>query len=352
MEATKVYHNAIRNMPDAKHIVALITGANAGLGFHAAAALARKGAHVILACRSMTKARDAKKRIEETFAALNDDTCAAPRIDVQNLDLTSFDSVRRCAASLRERLPRLDLLINNAGVMGVHKALTEDGFDIQMQVNHLSHFLLTHELLPLLAESSAARVVQHSSNAHWLGGPRFDLSRPDDGLFSGLIGGLFARLAPETTGQWSRYGVSKLCNALFCVELQRQLERAGLAHRIMSVAAHPGFAMSQLFQVAAAANPLMAATFGASVRIPMLLGVAQSAADGCTPLLRAATGGDVRGGEYLGPRYSAFGDPVKENFRGFAHDVDMARALWRFSELATGCQMCTALERLGGSGAS
>ncbi len=352
MPPTKVYHDAIRSMPDAKHIHALITGANAGLGFHAATALARKGAHVILACRSMEKARDAKKRIEESIAALNDDTCAAPRIDVQSLDLTSFNSVRRCAASLRERLPRLDLLINNAGVMGVHKALTEDGFDIQMQVNHLSHFLLTHELLPLLAESPAARVVQHSSNAHWLGGPRFDVSRPDDGLFSGLFGGLLARFAPETTGQWSRYGVSKLCNALFCVELQRQLERAGLAHRIMSVAAHPGFAMSQLFQVAAAANPLMAATFGASVRIPILLGVAQSAADGCTPLLRAATGGDVRGGEYYGPRYSAFGEPVKESFRGFAQDEDMARELWRFSEEATGCHMCTALELFGGGGTS
>ena len=195
------------------------------------------------------------------------------------------------------------MLLLNAGLMAVHHDLTEDGHDVQLQVNHLGHFLLAHELLPLLVAAGAtgapARVVSHASHAHHLGWPSFSAATADGpvgGGFRALPLGLAAWVPGASC--WARYGQSKLCNVLFTAELQRRLAANGAG--VIATAAHPGVAFTQLVQVAAGANPLWdyLPSWHRYVPAAEAVGVAQSCADGSTPLLLAATDADAVGGEY------------------------------------------------------
>ncbi|MFJ6080584.1 SDR family NAD(P)-dependent oxidoreductase [Streptomyces sp. NPDC092369] len=284
--------------------VAVVTGANTGIGFETAKVLAARGAAVVLAVRDTDKGRRAADRI----------TAATPDADVtvQHLDLTSLDSVRAAAARLRDRHPRIDLLINNAGVMYTPEGTTGDGFELQLGTNHLGHFALTGLLLDRMLTVEGSRVVTVSSLAH-----RIRASIDLDDL------------------QWERrsysrvgaYGQSKLANLQFTYELQRRL--ADKAPTV-AVAAHPGLAATELIRNSAFVVRTVVTAFN-----PL---ISQPADRGALPTLRAATDPGVRGGEYYGPRglRELRGYPVRVRSSELSHDEALQRRLWEASEDLTG----------------
>jgi len=279
--------------------LAVVTGANSGIGFETARALALSGAEVILACRDPRRGEAAAGRI------LAD--APAARVEVAPLDLGSLASVRAFAAALRARRERLDLLINNAGVMIPPLGRTEDGFELQIGINHLGHFALTGLLLEPVLAASAGRVVVVASLAH-----RAGVIELDD------LSWERRRYRP-----WRAYAQSKLANLLHMVELQRRLEaaRAGA----LCAAAHPGWTATNLQQHS-----------GFIQRVNPLL--AQTAREGAWPTLRAATDPGVRGGDYFGPAglFELKGPPRRVVVSKRARDPELAQRLWARSEVLTG----------------
>lgn len=332
---SELYRNFVRDvMPDLHGKVAIVTGANAGLGLWAARALAAKGATVVLACRDLSKANAAKVSLERELRGEG----VQARLEVSHVDLASFASVRAFAAGFRARHARLDLLLNNAGIMAADRSLTVDGWDVQLQTNHLSHFLLTRELLDmLLCAPDGGRVVSHSSLAHKAGTPRINTAALNEGAMDGLCG--FAAALPGAA-PYVRYGQSKLANVLFAFELHRRLAAAGLDKRVKSVCAHPGIAATSLFDA-----PMRAGTMPAflSCLAPRM----QAAEDGALPLLLAATHANVESGAFYGPEKEDRGFPVRCKAGGHANDPEMARELWVLSELACGCQFVPADAQAG-----
>ncbi len=290
----------IKNIPDQTGKTCIVTGANSGIGLVEARVLAQKGAKVILACRDMEKANAAVESIRS----------AVPRADVSasKLDLASFASVREFAARFSGEHDRLDLLINNAGVMiPPEKTFTEDGFELHFGTNHLAHFLLTGLLLPLLGKAPAARIVSLSSIAHRFGRIDFDNLNAERGYSKG-----------------EAYNQSKLACLMFALELQRRLEKKGSS--IISVSAHPGLTKSELTR------------HDAIWLFMMWLLRAQTPDEGAMPTLRAATDPEVRGGEYYGPAgfQAAHGPAVKGIPVRHAFDTAVAERLWTTSERLTG----------------
>jgi NAD(P)-dependent dehydrogenase (short-subunit alcohol dehydrogenase family) len=291
------------DIPDQTGRVAVITGANTGLGYETALALAAHGAHVVLAVRNLDKGKDAAARI----------TATSPDADIalQELDLTSLASIRAAADQLRSEYDRIDLLINNAGVMYTPKSTTKDGFELQFGTNHLGHFAFTGLLLDRLLSVDGSRVVTVSSIGHRIGA---------DIHFDDL--------------QWERrynrvaaYGQAKLANLLFTYELQRRLAPHGTT---IAAAAHPGMSDTELMRNMPA--PLVTAFD----RVAPL--VAQNAAIGALPTLRAATDPAVLGGQYYGPDGlgQTRGYPKLVASSARSHDVDVQRRLWAVSEELTG----------------
>jgi NAD(P)-dependent dehydrogenase (short-subunit alcohol dehydrogenase family) len=295
------------DVPDQSGRVVVVTGSNTGIGYHTAAVLAYCGAHVVLAVRNLEKGNTALSRI----------VAASPRADVtlQELDLSSLDSVHTAADALRSAYPRIDVLINNAGVMWTPKRVTKDGFEMQFGTNHLGHFALTGLLLDHLLPVRGSRVVTVSSMGH-----RLRASIHFDDL------------------QWERrydrvaaYGQSKLANLLFTYELQRRLSaRPGAKKSTIAVAAHPGGSNTELTRnLPAIIRP------AANLLGPILF---QSAQMGALPTLRAATDPAVQGGQYYGP--DGFGEqrghPKLVNSSAQSHDEDLQRRLWTVSEELTG----------------
>ncbi|WP_019811167.1 oxidoreductase [Saccharomonospora halophila] len=259
----------------------LITGANSGLGLRSATVFAERGARVLLACRSADRGRRALAEVE---------TLARVRPELVPLDLADLDSVRSAARTVTERTDgALDVLLNNAGLMGTPRGATADGFETQFGTNHLGHAALTWLLMPALRGGRDARVVTVSSLAALRG--RIDLRDPH-----------FARRRynPATA-----YAQSKLANLVFAVELDRRLRTAAAgedgAPGVTSVAAHPGYTTTGLAGSMARShgNPVARAVVGAGARVADLFG--QSARIGTLPQLHAATAGEVRGGDYVGP---------------------------------------------------
>ncbi|KUI36361.1 short-chain dehydrogenase [Mycobacterium sp. IS-1496] len=287
-------------IPDQSGRTAIVTGANTGLGLATAEALAGRGAHVVLAVRDTEKGEQAAGEIT---AAHPDAT-----VTVQSLDLGSLRSVRAAAEALGAEFPRIDLLINNAGVMYPPKQTTEDGFELAFGTNHLGHFALTGLLLGNLLATPNSRVVTVSSVGH-----RILAEIHFDDL------------------QWERsynrvgaYGQSKLANLLFTYELQRRLGGGNT----IAVAAHPGVSNTELLRhlhVPSVFNPLIGL-------------VTQSPAMGALPTLRAATDPGVRGGQYYGPGGlgQTRGYPKLVDSSGQSHDEELARRLWAVSEELTG----------------
>ncbi|MCV7177207.1 SDR family NAD(P)-dependent oxidoreductase [Mycolicibacterium sphagni] len=285
------------DIPDQTGRTAVITGANTGLGYETARALAAKGAHVVIAVRNLDKGKAAADLIGRRYPGAD--------VSVQALDLTSLDSVRAAAGQLRAGHDRIDLLINNAGVMMTPKETTKDGFELQFGTNHLGHFALTGLLLDRLLASPGSRVVTVSSNGHRFGGIRFDDLQSE-----------------RSYSRAGAYGQSKLANLLFTYELQRRLAGTGT----IAVAAHPGASSSELGRYAP----------GAVRRIAPLL--EQSTEMGALPTLRAAADPTVRGGQYYGPggflQLRGYPKLVSSNKRSY--DTGVQRRLWAVSEALTG----------------
>jgi len=291
-----------QDLPDQSGRVILVTGANTGIGFEIARALALRGARVLLGCRSAEKAEAAAGRIR----------ASAPGADLAPvvMDLGDLSSLRAAASGVSETEPKLDTLINNAGLMRPPYGRTKDGFELQFGVNHLGPFALTGLLSPKLMQTPGARVVTTSSIAHKKG--RIDFED------------LHAERSYEPMG---RYRMSKLANLLFAFELQRRLAAAGSATR--SLACHPGVADSDLWRYAPRA---------ARMASPFLRIVMNSAAAGAWPALLAATDPQIEGGAYVGPqkRGETAGPAGPANVAPQARDPVTARRLWEVSAELTG----------------
>jgi len=286
------------DIPDQTGRTAVITGSNTGLGYETAAALAAKGAHVVLAVRNVDKGNDAAARI-------GDQTPGAS-VAVAELDLTSLDSIRAAAEALRSEHDTIDLLVNNAGVMMTPKATTKDGFELQFGTNHLGHFAFTGLLLDRLLPVAGSRVVTVSSMGHRLGRIDFD--------------DLQSERSYSRTGA---YGRSKLANLLFTYELQRRL----IGAQTIAVAAHPGSSSSELSR--------NVPKFVQSAFRPLEL---QDAAMGALPTLRAATDPSTLGGQYYGPGglVGMRGYPKVVSSNDRSHDANAQTRLWTVSEELTG----------------
>lgn len=290
------------DVPSLAGKTALVTGANSGLGLETARVLARHGARVLLACRDRGKAERAEHEIRGSGAT-------GSLAHVQ-LDLGDLTSVAAAAEAVKADEPRLDLLLNNAGLMAVDRARTADGFEMQFGVNHLGHFALTVRLLPLLLSTPGSRIVTMSSMGH-----RGDRLHLDD---------LSNDHRPYN--RWFAYTQSKLANLLFTAELHRRLTELGAG--TIALAAHPGGSRTDLgFEGSGLGNRLLrtAAYFGM-----------QPASAGALPLLRAATDPAAAGGQFYGPRWMIRGTPVLEVPSRRARHADDARALWARSEELTG----------------
>jgi NAD(P)-dependent dehydrogenase (short-subunit alcohol dehydrogenase family) len=293
-----------RDVPPQRDRVAVITGSNTGLGFETARVLAARGATVVLAVRDVSKGKRAADRI----SGLVPD--ASPR--VQELDLTSLESIRAAAEKLREEYPNLDLLINNAGVMYTPPQRTQDGFELQFGTNHLGHFALTGLLLDRLLSTPNSRVVTVSSQGHRIrAGIHFDDLNWE-----------------RSYNRVAAYGQSKLANLMFTYELQRRFTAHGAT--AIAAAAHPGVSNTELVRNSPS---FVRKAFPAFASV-----AAQSAAMGALPLLRAATDPGVLGGQYFGPDGLAEGRgyPRVISSSQQSHDFATQRRLWTVSEELTG----------------
>jgi NAD(P)-dependent dehydrogenase (short-subunit alcohol dehydrogenase family) len=290
---------SLDDVPDQSGRVAVVTGANSGIGFETARRLALKGARVVLACRHPDRGSAALGQVQaETSPA---------RATLALLDLSDLDSVTTFAAAFAARYERLDLLVDNAGVMVPPFGRTRQGFELQLGINHLGHFALTGRLLPLLARTPGARIVIVSSIAQHVG--RIDL----DDL------------------NWQRrryraaaaYAQSKLANMMFALELQRRLTASDSSLR--ATAAHPGWTATELQRTASIGRRLNRF-------------FAMKPADGALPTLRAATDPDAAGGSYWGPSrfFGLNGPPAPARVSGRARDEAVAEKLWEASEKLTG----------------
>ena len=302
------------NIPDLSERVIMVTGANSGIGYEAARAFAQHGAHVVLACRNRTKADAAVADIRAS--------AADPSGEVLEVDLGDLDSVASAAKQFLSDHDRLDVLVNNAGLMALPHQRTAQGFEMQFGVNHLAPFALTGHLLNRLLATPGSRVVAVSSTGHRPGKIHFDDLQLE-----------------KNYGPWRAYFQSKLANLLFTYELARKLGAAGSS--TIATAAHPGGARTNL----GSENPGGIVNTVAHVLHPLINQVMQPAAMGALPTMRAAVDPTSTGGEYYGP------DGLGEQ-RGYAKQVDStkrskdletARRLWTISEELTGVRY-TALD--------
>lgn len=294
------------DIPDQSGRVAVVTGANGGLGLETARALAGAGATVVMAVRNAPKAEAAEADIRTGVPEA--------RLERIHLDLTSLDSVRAAAREIAEAHPRVDLLVNNAGIMGIPRRLTADGFEAQLGVNHLGHWVLTSRLLPQLLRADAARVVSVTSTAHHFG----RALDPDDPAME------------RGYGPWKAYFRSKLANYHFALGLQRDLEAAGAP--AISVLAHPGLTNTELQAASVEAEGGFLSRF--FHRYAILTGMTPE--QGALPQLRAATDPEASGGDLYAPRFVNNGPPVR---RPVLRRVGLGTAidrLWTVSARETG----------------
>jgi len=294
----------ISDIPDLTGKVIIVTGGNSGLGYESVKAFAGRGAEVILACRSTEKGTAAKSEIGSTKG----------KIDVMQLDLQDLASVKTFITDFAENYNRLDVLLNNAGIMTTPYFVTKDGLEGQIGVNHFGHFALTGQLLDLIANTPKSRVVNVSSMAHVTGKMNFD--------------NLLFENGKEYTPMKS-YGQSKLANLLFTYELQRYFEAKGID--AIAVAAHPGVSHTNLTQHIE--NRLIFKLFS-----PVLKLLAQPPARGALPQIRASVDTSVKGAEYYGPMgfKEMGGHPVLVKSTWASHSKEDAKKLWDVSEKLTG----------------
>lgn len=299
----------LNDIPPQHGKLAIVTGANDGLGFDTSAALAAAGAEVIVAARNPERGEDAVQRIRGAHPQTN--------VRFEQLDLASLGSVRRFAERIAGNHPKLDLLINNAGVMALPKReTTEDGFERQIGVNFLGHFALTAHVLPLLRKAPAPRAVQLSSLAHLRGRIAFDDLQSE-----------------RKYSAWPAYSQTKLAMLMFGIELGRRADASGW--NLLSTSAHPGWARTSLV----ANGPGLSWSGKIVSWIAPLF--SQTSEEGALPTLYAATASDVVQGGYYGPlkRGETVGPPGVAKKAAQALDEGVAARLWETAEQLTGCKL-------------
>ncbi|NEK84787.1 SDR family NAD(P)-dependent oxidoreductase [Blastococcus saxobsidens] len=302
-----------KDIPDLNGRTAVVTGANGGLGFQTALALTGAGAHVVVAARDPQKTTAAVARIAERYPAAS--------LEVVPLDLGDLAGVQTAAETVLARHERLDLLVNNAGVMAMPQRTTVDGFEMQLGVDHLGHWAFTAHLLPALLRSDSARVVTVTSTARFMGGPL----DPAD---------------PHMTRKyraWGSYARAKMANYHFGLGLQQQFERAGVGAQ--SLIAHPGLSNTDL--QARTVREGGAGWIGA-IAHAMTARSGMTPLEGARPQLRAATDPGARGGELYAPRFGSHGPPVR---RPILRRFDLRKqidVLWQVSERETGVPLLVA----------
>jgi NAD(P)-dependent dehydrogenase (short-subunit alcohol dehydrogenase family) len=293
----------IDQVPSQKGKIAIVTGANEGLGKEITIALAKLNVKVIMACRNLEKAEITQAAILKTVPTAS--------IEIMELDLSSLNSVRSFAKSFSSKYQQLHFLVENAGIMIPPFTKTEDGFESQFGVNYLSHFLLTNLLMPILKNTTEARIATTSSIAHESGSIEFDNLN-----------------AEQSYARMDAYRQSKLACLLFAFELQRRLEKAG--SNIIAVSAHPGVSKTNLFYNLPKLLQIISIPF-----VPFLTHPPKQAA---LPMLYAILGNDINSGDYLGPDgfKGTKGKPAKVKAKPHAYDKAIAKRLWEVSEKLTG----------------
>ncbi len=290
------------SIPDLNGKVIIVTGANSGIGYESSRALAERGATVIMACRNLERGRRAAEAIQRAVPAA--------RLDVMSLDLASGQSIQAFADMFKGKYDRLDVLLNNGGLVGAARHVTEDGFESQFGINHLGHFALTGRLLDVLLKTPDSRVVTVGSRMHTAGKIRWD-----------------DLMSERSYDRWNAYRQSKLANLLFTFELNRRLEAKGATTR--ALAAHPG----------------QAATNWATNNFDGLMGfllknmgnaMSQSPAMAALPPLYAAVDRNAKPGGYYGPEHDTKGYPMEARASEAAYDEADAKRLWDLSEKLTG----------------
>jgi len=287
------------NIPDQKGRIAIVTGSSSGIGFEAARALASKNATVIIAVRNMEKGKSAADKIRVLHKNAD--------VHVMELDLANLESVRSFAKAFKDKFNKLDLLINNAGVMIPPYSKTKDGFELQFGTNHLGHFALTGLLIDLLKSTKDSRIVNVASTAHKYGNIDFNDLNWEKRKYKA----------------WRAYGDSKISNLYFTYELQRKLEEEKSTVKV--TAAHPGWTATEL-QRHSRVFEFMNGFF------------AMKPWQGALPTLRAATDDAAQSGDYFGPDgwQEWRGYPKKVESNALSYDKTIAAKLWDVSESLTG----------------
>jgi WD repeat and SOF domain-containing protein 1 len=305
----------LSHIPSLQSKVAIVTGANSGIGFATALELARKGAHVVLACRSGPRGTKAQSDIENAVA----DAEGRGTLEFMQMNLSCLESVHGFVQAFKKKFDRVDILVNNAGLMYPAQTHTASGLETQFAVNHLGHFYLTHLLFDLLKRSEQARVVNVSSVAH-------RMARLD-----------FNTLAESSRSKWlffNEYSNSKLANLLFTYELDRRIQAAGLSGKILSVVAHPGITSSDL--TPKVVEGYLPTFLHAPLRkILEWAPVFQTSALGALPSIFAATDPSVQSGDFYGPcGFQNFWgkSPAREISSAASYSKENGAALWKLSE--------------------
>ena len=297
----------VGDIPDLSGKTILVTGANSGLGLECSTVLAGKGARVIMAVRNLQKGEKAREQILVRYPQAN--------LDLMQLDLANLQSVRDFADSFKTKYDRLDIQLNNAGVMGIPRQETADGFEMQLGVNHLGHFALTGQLLELLRKTPGARIHNVTSSAHYMGRINFD----------DLMG-------KKHYGRWLAYGQSKLANVLFTFELQKRLQAAG-ADTLVNTS-HPGIVLGNL-----QTNSVQQSGTQFEGLIYRLVGpfLGQDVHMGVLPMLYAMTSPQAKGGTLYGPHtFKMRGYPEEQRAKKSAYDAEVLKRFWDVSEELSG----------------
>lgn len=294
-----------KDIPDLTGKVIIITGANNGIGFQNVIQFAKKHATVIMACRNMDKGQKALDKVKKKVPEA--------QVELMKLDLASLASIKSFVETFKEKYNRLDVLLNNAGIMMVPYSKTTDGFESQIGTNHLGHFALTAQLFDVLKETEGSRIVNVSSSGHRFGEMDFN-----DFMFE------------QNYGRVKAYGRSKLSNLLFTYELDRKLRAKEI--NVVAVASHPGTAKTGL------GDHLFGPTKIILKPIVMTI-ISQSSYKGSLPSARAATDPQVQSGDYYGSK-GIFGEtrgpPQLVQSNELSHNEEDATKLWDLSEQLTG----------------
>ncbi len=298
-----------QDIPDQTGKIIVVTGANSGLGFECSKTLAAKGATVVMTARNMQKGEQARSDI------LSEQPDAS--VDLMKLDVGDLSSVRDFATAFKAKYDRLDILLNNAGVMAIPRQETPDGFEMQLGVNHLGHFALTGLLLDVITQTPQARIHNVSSSANYMGTINFD-----------------DLMSEKEYSRWNAYGQSKLANIFFTFELQKRLTEAG--YDTIANTSHPGLVIGNLQENSVEQSGTKMEALGYSFS---KLFLAQDIKMGVLPMLYGMTAEDAKGGVFYGPNtFNMRGYPAEKKVNKEAYDAAALERFWAVSEELTSIQ--------------